>query len=270
MLRHASIILFASAAALWSAGDLFAQSPGGFSGAMLSGSGGGGLGGGSGTSFGSSGSFGSTTGGMGAAGSTTGGLSMMNAANLSGGFGILGFGSQNGFGSGAGQSMYGGRAYGSVTSAGGTSMTNTNRPTSSTSSSASTTGGRGGQSGSSSSRRRTSSTSGSGAAKQQQVWFEPRMEVGFEVPPAQKSEVVSHVITSLGSDKVGSRFGSVQVSVDGETATLRGAVVSQNDRLLAEQIALLEPSILSVRNELAVRKASAPPPASPPASAVRP
>jgi hypothetical protein len=203
--------------------------------------------------------MGSTAGGV-----SSSGLSMMNAANLSGGFGLLGFGAANGFGSGAGQSMYGGRTYGSVTSASGSSMAgstaNGGRSTTSTSSS---TSGRGGQSGSSSTRRRTSNTSGSGAAKQQQVWFEPRMEVGFEVVAPEKSAVALHVSTSLGSSKPGSRFGDVRVLVDGETAILRGVVVSQNDRQLAEQIALLEPSIAKVHNELTVRKRATAPAGSP-------
>jgi hypothetical protein len=266
MLRHASILLFASAAALWSAGDLFAQTQG-FGGSMVSGQGGGG---GGGSSFGSSGSsFGSSSGSTGlgstASGGSNSGLSMLNATSLSGGFGLLGFGAANGFGSGAGQSMYGGRAYGSVTSAGGASMAgSTANGGRSSTSTASSSSGRGGQSGSTSARRRNSSTTGSGAAKQQPVWFEPRMEVGFEVPPLQRSAVESHVTTSLGSSKVGSRFGGVQVSVDGETAILRGAVVSQNDRQLAEQIALLEPSIAKVRNDLTVRKPATAPAASPP------
>jgi hypothetical protein len=267
MLRHASILLIAGATALWSAGDLFAQAPG-FGGSMVSGQGGGG---GGGSSFGSSGGGFGSSGGSTGLGSTGGGmsnsgLSMLNATSLSGGFGLLGFGAANGFGSGAGQSMYGGRTYGSVTSAGGASMGGSmaNGGRSSSASTASSSGGRGGQSGSSSARRRTSSTTGSGAAKQQPVWFEPRMEVGFEVPPPKKSAVESHVTTSLGSSKVGSRFGGVQVSVDGETAILRGAVVSQNDRQLAEQIALLEPSIAKVRNELTVRKPATAPAASPP------
>jgi osmotically-inducible protein OsmY len=56
------------------------------------------------------------------------------------------------------------------------------------------------------------------------------------------------------------RFGSVNVSVQGDTVTLRGTVSSENDRLLAAQMAMLEPSVSSVRNELTVAVPNANPP----------
>lgn len=263
MLRNVLVLFVAAAAALWSAGDLYAQAQG-FGGGMVSGQGGGG-----GSSSGSSGgsSFGGTSGGGGtASGSSNGsGLSMLNASTLSGSFGVLGFGAANGFGSGSGAgSMYGGRTYGSVTTAGGSSTAGAagSRSTASTATSGS---GRGGATSSSSAAGRRRSTT-TGAAKTQPVWFEPRIEVGFETTQPQMSAVAASVATSLGATKVGSRFGNVHIAVDGQTATLRGMVASLNDRQLAEQIALLEPSIASVRNELIIRKpapAPAPLPASP-------
>ena len=56
------------------------------------------------------------------------------------------------------------------------------------------------------------------------------------------------------------RFGGVNVSVQGDTVTLRGIVTSENDRLLAAQMAMLEPSVSSVRNELTVAVPTANPP----------
>jgi osmotically-inducible protein OsmY len=56
------------------------------------------------------------------------------------------------------------------------------------------------------------------------------------------------------------RFGGVNVSVQGDTVTLRGSVSSENDRLLAAQMAMLEPSVSSVRNELTVAVPTANPP----------
>jgi hypothetical protein len=198
-------------------------------------------------------------------GSTTGtGLSMMNAASLSGGFGMLGFGAANGFGSGSGAgSMYGGRTYGSVTTAGGSSMTgsgSTAGGTRSTSSSTSSGGsGRGGSSTSTSSTGRRGATPTKPTAPKQQ-FFEPRIEVGFDVAPQKTTAVAMNVVTSLGVNKAGSRFGGVRVSIDGQTAILRGLVASQNDRQLAEQITLLEPDVSSVRNELLVRRPTNVPP----------
>jgi osmotically-inducible protein OsmY len=186
--------------------------------------------------------------------STSGGLSMMNAANLSGGFGVLGFASQNGFGSStSGGTMYGGRAYGAVTQAGGSSTTGTSGGNRTTGTSGSSSGGGGGSTTASSSRRRGGSTTSSTASKDQQAWFEPRIEVGFEVSaPRALTAVAANVATSLGATKPGSRFRGVQVAVEGGTAILRGVVGSQNDRIVAEQIALLEPAISSVRNDLTI------------------
>jgi hypothetical protein len=177
----------------------------------------------------------------------------MNAANLSGGFGVLGFGSQNGFGSStSGGTMYGGRAYGAVTQAGGSSTTGASGGNRSTGTSGSSSGG-GGTTAASSSRRRGGSTTTSTAAKDQQAWFEPRIEVGFEVtPPPALTAVAANVATALGATKPGSRFRGVQVAVEGGTAILRGVVGSQNDRIVAEQIALLDPAISAVRNDLGI------------------
>ena len=59
----------------------------------------------------------------------------------------------------------------------------------------------------------------------------------------------------MGANKPGTRFGGVQVSMAGSVAILRGTVSSANDRQLAEQIAMLDPSVTSVRNELTVTPA---------------
>jgi hypothetical protein len=51
--------------------------------------------------------------------------------------------------------------------------------------------------------------------------------------------------------------GPVRVSMEGSTAVIEGFVASENDRDLAGRLALLEPGIADVRNELIVRPASA-------------
>ena len=99
----------------------------------------------------------------------------------------------------------------------------------------------------------------SAASKEQQAWFEPRIEIGFEVTTPQVTAIASSVATSLGATKPGSRFRGVQVAFEGGTAILRGVVATQNDRTLAEQIALLEPSVSAVRNDITI--ASRPTPA---------
>ena len=46
------------------------------------------------------------------------------------------------------------------------------------------------------------------------------------------------------------------VTFDGSTVVLKGSVASEGDRKLAQQMALLEPGVRSVRNELAVQVSS--------------
>lgn len=253
-MRHISILLTAAAAVLCSASGLFAQAQG-FGGSLISGQGGSGSGG-SGSSFG-----GGTSGaGMGSstASSSTTGMSMLYASNLSGGFGSLGFGSANGFGSSTGaSSQYGGRTYGSVTGAGGASTTGTPNGSRTSTTNSSSTAGRGGSGASSSTARRGGRNSTASTTKEQPVWFEPRIEVGFDVPPASTTAVASNVAAALGVNKAGSRFGGVRVSILGQTAILRGTVASLNDRILAEQIVLLEPAITNVRNDLTIQTRTA-------------
>ena len=52
--------------------------------------------------------------------------------------------------------------------------------------------------------------------------------------------------------------GPMQISIAQRTATLRGAVASEYDRMLAEQLIRLEPGIRQVQNELTVAAAPAP------------
>jgi len=51
----------------------------------------------------------------------------------------------------------------------------------------------------------------------------------------------------------------MEVTIEGETAVLRGVVATEHDRRIAEQVARLEPGIRRVENLLTV----APPAASP-------
>ncbi len=46
--------------------------------------------------------------------------------------------------------------------------------------------------------------------------------------------------------------GTAAVALDGQTATLRGVVASEYDRLVAEKMALLEPGVARVENQLRV------------------
>lgn len=251
MARNRSILLAAMLVAFGTA-QVHAQSFGG------GGMGAGGMGGASGGSFGSSGSA------FGSSGSSFG-------SSSGGSFGMSGFGngsfSTGGFGGSSGStgmtggvgianpqaSMYGLRSAGTPTAA-GQMQGSTYRPTTTSST------GRGGSTQAGGARRRsnTQSPTGATAPKSPDVWYEPRVEVGFSVAAPPVSVVTSAVNRSFHSPTLSSRFGGIQVSLDGDTAVLRGTVASANDRQLAEQMALLEPQISSVRNELMIGTSSAP------------
>jgi len=62
------------------------------------------------------------------------------------------------------------------------------------------------------------------------------------------------------------RVGSINVSLEGRTAVLRGTVASEADRQLAASLARLEPEVLAVQNELVVGSAETTGEALPPAS----
>jgi hypothetical protein len=63
--------------------------------------------------------------------------------------------------------------------------------------------------------------------------------------------------------------GVPEVELESRTVTLRGVVASSHDRILAEKLALLEPGVSHVRNQLRVA-ATPPPPAEPPAEPAQP
>jgi osmotically-inducible protein OsmY len=72
--------------------------------------------------------------------------------------------------------------------------------------------------------------------------------------------VQTSIAAPLHTPALTSRFGTVNVSVEGSTVTLRGTVNSEEDRQLAAQMAMLEPAVMSVQNDLKVA-AAAPAPA---------
>ena len=84
-----------------------------------------------------------------------------------------------------------------------------------------------------------------------------RVVVAFEyraVAPARLSSTLSARL----SRAFRGRLAGLEVQMDGRTAVLRGEVATPHDRVLAEQLALLEAGISEVRNELVVRQSGAP------------
>jgi osmotically-inducible protein OsmY len=81
------------------------------------------------------------------------------------------------------------------------------------------------------------------------------------MPTPAATVIQADISKPMQSPALSSRFGTVRVSVQGDTAILRGSVQSESDRQLAAQLAMLEPAVSSVRNELTVAAPAASPPA---------
>ncbi|MCR4412300.1 MAG: BON domain-containing protein [Thermoguttaceae bacterium] len=83
--------------------------------------------------------------------------------------------------------------------------------------------------------------------------YDPPLEIGFDYHGPQRQDASEVVAQRLQASPALHPANRIEVFLAGTTATLRGEVVSERDRGLAEQLALFEPGIYSVRNELRVR-----------------
>ena len=88
------------------------------------------------------------------------------------------------------------------------------------------------------------------------------LKVDFDYPQAPPSEAAT-VLAKRLQTVPGFKNQSLEVLLQERTAILRGAVATEHDRLLAEQLVRLEPGVSQVRNELQVVPNSAPAAGSP-------
>lgn len=97
------------------------------------------------------------------------------------------------------------------------------------------------------------------ATASRKYMYDPRLRVSFEVvrPTSQQTAqtITCQLVQSLGR---GLR-GPVAVSVQNETATLKGQVATEHDRRLAALIVLLEPGISKIKNDLTILPHTKPP-----------
>ncbi len=85
----------------------------------------------------------------------------------------------------------------------------------------------------------------------QQTPVRVSLRLGFTPQPVSRTTVTAFEtrLTQLP----GIHFvGPAQVTMEGRTAVLRGTVASEDDRQLAEALAMMEPAVQNVRNELVV------------------
>jgi hypothetical protein len=98
---------------------------------------------------------------------------------------------------------------------------------------------------------------GAGRQGQMQQPIRAPIRIGF-TQATVSSEVVSQRFSQRLEKLPGIRLESpVAVEMEGRTAILRGVVTSENDRDLVGRLALLEPGISEVRNELTVAASEA-------------
>jgi hypothetical protein len=86
---------------------------------------------------------------------------------------------------------------------------------------------------------------------QSQTQIRVNLKLGFAPQPvaAPRVQAFQTTITKLPGI---AWVGQPQVTLEGRTAVLRGKVATEDDRELAEALALMEPDVLDVRNELQV------------------
>ncbi|HID24207.1 MAG TPA: BON domain-containing protein [Planctomycetaceae bacterium] len=97
----------------------------------------------------------------------------------------------------------------------------------------------------------TSSVNRPRGAPRQNGLYEPRLRLAFDLPRGS-GEATRVPRAHRGAFQALERLGRIEVSVEGQTATLRGTVPSEHDRRLAALLVLFEPGIVSVRNLLQV------------------
>jgi len=92
--------------------------------------------------------------------------------------------------------------------------------------------------------------------------YPPKLTLGFTlntVPPAEVGSTLQGRLERLPMNQA----ETIRVTMTGRTAILEGVVATDHDRVLAEQLALLEPGIDRVENRLNVETLPAPEPGTP-------
>ncbi len=82
--------------------------------------------------------------------------------------------------------------------------------------------------------------------------FRTRVRIGFRPVPISNAEVSERLSRTLSRSLHVRIAAGMRVVVDERTATLRGSVATHHARRLAEQLALLEPGVSRVQNEIVV------------------
>jgi hypothetical protein len=79
-----------------------------------------------------------------------------------------------------------------------------------------------------------------------------RLELGFPAPRTAPTVMATNLNTRLARLAIDHSLGQPQIAVEGDTVVLRGIAQSESQRRVLEQLILLEPGVMSVRNEMVV------------------
>jgi osmotically-inducible protein OsmY len=82
--------------------------------------------------------------------------------------------------------------------------------------------------------------------------YEARLRIAFDFNQPSKAAASQAAARQLKVSRAVDPTSSIEVSVAGSTATLRGVVGSEREKRLAQMMMLFEPGISSVKNELAI------------------
>jgi len=105
-------------------------------------------------------------------------------------------------------------------------------------------------------RQATNQQQRAGGGDRRQATVRAEWQVAFAHPERAPAELSADLKVRLARS-LRFRPGSVaEVELENRTVTLRGVVASEHDRILAEKLALLEPGVSRVQNELRVAAAS--------------
>jgi hypothetical protein len=111
-------------------------------------------------------------------------------------------------------------------------------------------------------------TTGRGGGGQRRINYSMGLEVGFDYAQPPQTAVSARIEERLAKMTRIRRYGSLRVTMEGRTATIRGAVASAHEREIVGNLVMFEPGVSLVRNELTVgppaSPAEAPQPPAPP------
>jgi hypothetical protein len=96
------------------------------------------------------------------------------------------------------------------------------------------------------------SAAGSGAGRMVVRRPAVSLQLGFTAPPALASDATARIQKTIVSTPALAAGSKIDAVMEGSTLVLRGTVPGDHEKQLARMIALLEPGVAEVRNELTV------------------